>query len=63
MADPDCLTRQQEAGLTPDPHKCKKFALRARSRLVFDTHRNRDRPRGHAKVRFILVATFFIKTI
>ncbi len=42
------------------PSSCKEFSIRARSRLAFDTARQPDRPRGAAKIRVILVATFYL---
>lgn len=60
LADEDCLERQMENGGVSSKLACKEFALRARTRLVLDSSRNPARPRGLAKLRLILVATFFV---
>jgi hypothetical protein len=39
----------------------KKFQVRAQANVVFDTAVNDARPRGRAKVRLIVLATFFAK--
>ncbi len=55
LADEICVEKNPN-----DISGCKELSIRARSRLVFDTKRQPDRPRGRAKIRVILVATFFI---
>lgn len=55
LADEGCVAPPDGGAST-----CKEFSIRARSRLAFDTARQPDRPRGAAKIRVILVATFFL---
>lgn len=55
LADEGCV-----ADGSSEAAGCKELSIRARSRLAFDTVRQPDRPRGIAKIRVILVATFFL---
>ncbi|MFO0726661.1 MAG: hypothetical protein U1E65_22935 [Myxococcota bacterium] len=63
LMDPDCEAHQMAAGVTPDPLKCKELALRARTRFTFDTRLQKEKPHGKVRLRFILVATFFVNPV
>lgn len=62
LMDPDCEARQAAMG-TPDPLHCKELGLRARTRFTFDTKTQREKPHGKVRLRFILVATFFVNPV
>ena len=63
LADEDCIMRQLDQGGPANMLACKEFALRARSRVRLDTSVTREKPRGRAKLRLILVGTFFVTPI